>query len=53
VDKKIWSHAALIFTTLYVVFDTANYLVQLATVISMTLSGNVAGIEVLRQTITL
>ena len=32
-NKKFWSHAALIFTTLYAVFVTANYVVQLATVI--------------------
>src|SRR5215210_5436533 len=31
-EKKYWSHAALIFTSLYVVFVTANYVVQLATV---------------------
>jgi hypothetical protein len=38
-DKKFWSHAALIFTALYVAFVTANYVVQLATVIPMTLQG--------------
>ena len=26
-DKKIWSHAALLFTLMYVVFVTANYVV--------------------------
>src|SRR5690349_12920398 len=29
--KKFWSHLALIFTTLYAMFVTANYVVQLAT----------------------
>jgi len=28
-EKKFWSHAALIFTILYAVFVTANYVVQL------------------------
>lgn len=36
-EKKFWSHAALIFTIMYAVFVTANYVVQLATVIPMTL----------------
>lgn len=36
VGKKYWSHAALIFTVIYAVFVTANYVVQLATVIPMT-----------------
>ena len=49
-DKKLWSHAALIFTVIYAIFVTANYVVQLATVIPMTLKGTADGIEVLRQT---
>lgn len=49
-DKKIWSHAALIFTIIYVVFVTANYLVQLTTVIPMTLKGAADEIKILRQT---
>jgi hypothetical protein len=48
--KKFWSHAALIFSTLYVFFVTANYVVQLATVIPMTLQGNDKQIELLKQT---
>src|SRR5215210_4121022 len=28
-DKKFWSHAALIFSVIYAVFVTANYVVQL------------------------
>jgi hypothetical protein len=48
--KKYWSHAALIFTSLYVVFVTANYVVQLATVIPMTLKGNAEEIGILIQT---
>lgn len=49
-DKKFWSHAALIFTVVYAIFVTANYVVQLATVIPMTLKGTADGIGVLRQT---
>ena len=49
VEKKFWSHAALIFTEMYAVFVTANYVVQLATVIPMTLKGAAAEIEILRQ----
>lgn len=49
-EKKFWSHAALIFTIIYAVFATQNYVVQLATVIPMTLAGNVEKIEILRQT---
>jgi len=49
-DKKIWSHAALILTIVYVVFVTANYVVQLATVIPMTLKGAADEIVILRQT---
>ena len=43
-EKKIWSHAALVFTTLYAMFVTANYVVQLATVIPMKLKGLSAGL---------
>ena len=49
-DKKFWSHAALIFTVMYVVFVTANYVVQLATVIPMTLKGAADQIQILTQT---
>jgi hypothetical protein len=49
-EKKFWSHAALIFTVLYVAFVTANYVVQLATVIPMTLQGNSEKILMLKQT---
>jgi hypothetical protein len=49
-DKKIWSHAALIFTVLYAAFVTANYIVQLTTVIPMTLKGTDADIQILKQT---
>lgn len=49
-EKKFWSHGALIFTTIYAVFVTANYVVQLATVIPMTLKGIDDSIQILKQT---
>ena len=49
-DKKFWSHAALVFTIIYSVFVTANYVVQLATVIPMTLRGAADQISILVQT---
>lgn len=49
-DKKIWSHAALIFTIIYSVFVTSNYVVQLTTVIPMTLNGTFNEILILKQT---
>lgn len=48
--KKFWSHAAILFTAMYVVFVTANYVVQLAMVIPMTLKGAADEIRVLVQT---
>lgn len=50
VEKQFWSHAALIFTVIYVIFVTANYVVQLATVIPMTLKGTSDEIRILVQT---
>lgn len=49
-EKKFWSHAALLFTILYAVFVTANYVVQLATVIPMTLRGSLDEVRILQQT---
>ena len=48
-DKKFWSHAALLFTVMYVAFVTANYVVQLATVIPMTLNGAAGEVRILIQ----
>ena len=48
-SKKFWSHAALIFTTLYAVFVTANYVVQLATVIPQTMRGKLDEVRGLQQ----
>ena len=50
VERKFWSHAALLFSILYAVFVTANYVVQLATVIPMKLEGKIDTIKVLEQT---
>ena len=49
-DKRFWSHAALLFTTLYAVFVTANYVVQLATVIPARLAGLADHLGLLEQT---
>lgn len=49
-DKQFWTHASLIFTTLYAVFVTANYVVQLATVIPAKLRSASEAIRVLEQT---
>ena len=49
-DKKFWTHAALIFTVIYAVFVTANYVVQLVTVIPAKIQGTVHAISVLEQT---
>lgn len=48
--KNIWPHAALIFTIIYAVFVIANYVVQLATVIPMTVKGNGDAVKILSQT---
>jgi hypothetical protein len=49
-EKRFFSHAALTFTTLYAVFVTANYVVQLVTVIPATLEGRLKEVRVLQQT---
>jgi hypothetical protein len=50
VDQRFWTHAALIFTTMYAVFGTANYVVQLTTVIPAKLRGAADTVRVLEQT---
>ena len=49
-DKQFWTHASLIFTIIYAVFVTANYVVQLETVIPSKLSGTSEAIRILEQT---
>ena len=48
-SKQFWTHAALIFTIIYAVFVSANYVVQLATVIPAKLRGASEAIRVLEQ----
>jgi hypothetical protein len=50
VDKRFWTHAAVIFTTMYAVFATANYVVQLTTVIPAKLRGAADTVRFLEQT---
>jgi hypothetical protein len=49
-DKQFWTHASLIFTIIYAVFVTANYVVQLSTVIPAKLNGLSGAIRILEQT---
>lgn len=48
--KKFWSHTALLCSIIYTVFVTANYVVQLATVIPAKLNGTLSEISILDQT---
>ena len=50
VESRFWTHAGLIFTTMYAVFGTANYVVQLTTVIPAKVRGAVDSVRVLEQT---
>lgn len=49
-EKRFWTHASLIFTVIYAVFVTANYVVQLATVIPARLGGAPEAMSILEQT---
>ncbi len=49
-DKQFWTHASLIFTIIYAVFVTANYVVQLTTVIPAKLIGLSGSMRILEQT---
>ena len=49
-DKRFWTHASVIFTTIYAVFVTANYVVQLATVIPANLRRESGAVRILEQT---
>ena len=48
--RQFWTHASLIFTIIYAVFVTSNYVVQLATVIPSKLGGASEAIRILEQT---
>ena len=49
-DLRIWSHAALLFAVIYTVYVTLNYVVQLGTVLPMTLAGTLGSFRVFDQT---
>ena len=49
-ERQFWTHAGLIFTTMYAVFGAANYVVQLTTVIPAKLRGAADTVRVLEQT---
>jgi hypothetical protein len=48
--KQFWTHAAVVFSALYAAFVTANYVVQLATVIPANITGTASDIAILEQT---
>jgi hypothetical protein len=50
VEGRFWTHAGLIFTSMYAVFGSANYVIQLSTVIPAKLAGTVDTVRVLDQT---
>lgn len=49
-ERRFWTHASLVFAILYAVFVTANYVVQLATVIPAKLGGDSGSLRILEQT---
>lgn len=49
-SAQFWTHAALLFAVIYVVFVTANYVVQLATVIPAKMGSRDAAFLILEQT---
>jgi len=49
-EKRFWTQGALTFTVIYAVFVTANYVVQLATVIPAELRGAADDMALLAQT---
>lgn len=49
-ESRFWTHAGILFATMYAVFGTANYVVQLATVIPAKLRGAGDSVRLLEQT---
>ena len=49
-EKKYWTHSAVLLSVIYAVFVTANYVVQLATVLPQKINGTLASVSVLDQT---
>jgi hypothetical protein len=50
IESRFWTHAGLIFTTMYAVFGSANYVIQLTTVIPAKLRGRADTVRLLEQT---
>lgn len=49
-DSRFWTHSSVVFTTIYAVFVTANYVVQLATVIPEKMGNVSEAYRLLEQT---
>jgi hypothetical protein len=49
-EGRFWAHAAVVFASIYAIFVSANYVVQLATVIPAKSNGDAASIALLEQT---
>jgi hypothetical protein len=49
-EQRVWTLAALMFTGLYAVFVTTNYVVQLATVVPAKIRGTLDAVRLLDQT---
>lgn len=50
IETRFWTHAGLISTTMYAVFASANYVIQLTTVIPAKLRGAADTVRLLEQT---
>ena len=50
IERQFWTHGGLVFTTIYAVFGTANYVVQLTSVIPAKLRGAGETVGILEQT---
>jgi hypothetical protein len=48
--RQFWTHAALLIAVIYAVFVTANYVVQLATVVPAKMRGSIEDLRLLEQT---
>ena len=48
--RQFWTHASLVFASIYAVFVTANYVVQLGTVLPAKLRGAPEALAILEQT---
>ncbi len=49
-NRKFWTHIAVVFATIYAIYVTANYVVQLATVIPTAQKGLINEVKILQQT---